>query len=138
MSSEPASPSSIYSDEEIITHNDDFGILRKQKIAGLSFLDMTKDEFREIGFALGPAKTLAKFVENLNETKLRSFSSYKTVEELKELLHEYKVNGDNITSIKQFNPNANEVTRCTFIESILRASIAVARREINKEIDIEY
>ncbi|RHZ80831.1 hypothetical protein Glove_131g32 [Diversispora epigaea] len=34
--------------------------------------------------------------------------------------------------------DANEATRCTFIESILHASIAIARRETNKEIDTEY
>jgi len=33
---------------------------------------------------------------------------------------------------------ANEATRCTFIESILHASIAIARKQTNKEIDIEY
>ncbi|CAG8672170.1 18837_t:CDS:2 [Dentiscutata erythropus] len=116
----------------------------------------------------GPTTVLTKFIADIKEQKLRSFSSYKTVEELKELLRDYKVNGDNITSIKQFNPifekiddddealkqciaeitlrlaqiksmtDANEATRCTFIESILHASIAVARRQTNKEIDIEY
>jgi len=34
--------------------------------------------------------------------------------------------------------DANEATRCTFIESILHASIAIARKQTNKEIDIEY
>ncbi|CAJ0635585.1 917_t:CDS:2 [Entrophospora sp. SA101] len=34
--------------------------------------------------------------------------------------------------------DANEATQCTFIESILHASIAIARRDTNKEIDILY
>ncbi|CAG8758614.1 24026_t:CDS:2 [Dentiscutata erythropus] len=194
MSSEPASPSSISSDEEIITrtmgdvvkdYNTEelieylrrknlklneahFEIFRQEEISGISFLELTKDDFINFGFKGGPSIILAKFVEELKEQKLRSFSSYKTVEELKELPREYKVNGDNITYIKQFIPifekiddddealkqcfseitlrlsqiksmtDANEATRRTFIESILHASIAIARRRTNKEIDIEY
>jgi hypothetical protein len=84
-----------YNTEELIDYLDrsnlkldknDFAILRKQKIAGRDFLKTTKDEFLSIGFALGPAKRLAEFVEDLNETKLQAFSSYKKVEQLKELL----------------------------------------------------
>ena len=53
-----------------------FKIFRQEEISGLVFLDMTKEDFRDIGFAWGPAKILAKFIEDLRQ-KLRSFSSYK-------------------------------------------------------------
>src|SRR6185312_16272926 len=48
-----------------------FKIFRKEEITGSAFLDMTKDEFRSIGLALGPAKALVKFIEALGQ-KLRS------------------------------------------------------------------
>lgn len=34
--------------------------------------------------------------------------------------------------------DTSKVTRSTFIESILHVSVAIARRQANKEIDIEY
>ncbi|CAG8556309.1 5116_t:CDS:2, partial [Paraglomus brasilianum] len=49
--------------------DDDFTIIRKEKIAGLDFLELTKEEFRSIGFALGPATRLVKFVTELKEAK---------------------------------------------------------------------
>ncbi|RHZ49952.1 hypothetical protein Glove_508g87 [Diversispora epigaea] len=136
-----------YNTEELIDYlqrrnlklDDDFAILRKQKID-------------------------AKFVEELNEQKLRAFSSYKTIEELKEVLRKYKVNGGKITCINQFNPvfkeinddnkalkqcmkeiilrlsnletmqdSTNEATRCVFITSILNVSIAITRKLTNEE-----
>lgn len=62
---------------------------------------MTIEEFRSIGFALGPTKTLVKLFHIVKNNKLRSFSSYKTVKGLTELLWKFKVK---ITDIKQFNP----------------------------------
>src|SRR6266487_5168000 len=84
--------------------NDDLSILRKQKISGFSFLELTEEKFRSIGLTLGPATALAKFIEDLKEQKVRSLSSYKTLDELKDVLRKYKVNGEDITNIKQFNP----------------------------------
>ncbi|RIA90322.1 hypothetical protein C1645_737963 [Glomus cerebriforme] len=49
--------------------DDDFTIIRKEKIAGLDFLELTKEEFRSIGFALGPATRLVKFITELKEAK---------------------------------------------------------------------
>ncbi|CAG8495311.1 3489_t:CDS:2 [Paraglomus occultum] len=121
-----------------------FKIFRKKEITGSAFLDRTEDRFRRIGLALGPAMALAKFIEGRDQ-KLRSFSSYKTLEELKDVLRKYKVNGEDIMSIKQFNPeplnntNANEATRCVFITSILNAFLSIVRRIINEEkIYISY
>ena len=75
---------------------DDIKILRKEKISGLAFLKLTKEDFRSIGLALGPATVLAEFIESLSQ-KLRNYSSLKT-------LRRNKVNGEDITSIKQFTP----------------------------------
>lgn len=75
-------------------------IFQQEEIDGLSFSKLTEEKLRTIGFSFGPAIKLAEFVSYINEQKLRPFSSYKTVDELKELLHEYKVKGDNITCIK--------------------------------------
>ncbi|RHZ50846.1 hypothetical protein Glove_490g17 [Diversispora epigaea] len=172
--SSPSSPSSIYTDEEIITRTmgdvikdydteelidylqrnnlklieEDFKILRDERVAGSDFLELTKDDFHNYGFKRGPASKLAKFVEELNETKLHAFSSYKTLDKLKEVLRKYKVNGEKITCIKQFNSvyeeigddnkalkqySTNEATRCVFITSILNASIAITRKLTNNE-----
>jgi len=90
--------------EDLDLDNDDLSILRKQKISGFSFLELTEEKFRSIGLTLGPATALAKFIEDLKEQKVRSFSSYKTLDELKDVLRKYKVNGEDITNIKQFNP----------------------------------
>ncbi|GBC30399.2 hypothetical protein GLOIN_2v1684954 [Rhizophagus irregularis DAOM 181602=DAOM 197198] len=40
--------------------DDDFSILRKEKITGLSFLDLNEENFRSVGFVLEPATLLAK------------------------------------------------------------------------------
>ncbi|RIA95349.1 hypothetical protein C1645_734150 [Glomus cerebriforme] len=46
---------------------DDIKILCKEKISGLTFLKLTKDDFRSIGLALGPATVLAEFIEVFKE-----------------------------------------------------------------------
>jgi len=82
---------------------DDIKILRKEKIAGLDFLNTTKEEFWSYGMKAGPAKRLAEFIESLSQ-KLRNYSSLKTLDDLKEMLRKNKVNGEDITNIKQFTP----------------------------------
>ena len=56
---------------------DDIKILRKEKIAGSDFLKLTKEDFRSIGFELGPTTRLTEFIESLGQ-KLRNYSSLKT------------------------------------------------------------
>lgn len=80
---------------------DDFSILRKEKIDGQVFLDMTEEKFRGIGFALGPAMKLAKEVKALKDTKKRPFSSFRSLEEV---LAKYGIKGNSITKIPQFKP----------------------------------
>ncbi|CAG8784854.1 28209_t:CDS:2, partial [Dentiscutata erythropus] len=142
-----------------------FKILRKEEIAGSDFLNTTKEEFQSYGMKAGPAKRLAEFIESLGQ-KLRNYSSYKTLDDLKEMLRKNKVNGEDITSIKQFAPvfeeineddkvfshciddiilklsnletmiDANEATRCEFISAILHASIAIAKNLTSQDIFI--
>ena len=78
-------------------------ILCKEKIASSDFLKLTKEDFRSISFALNLITRLTEFIEGLNQ-KLRNYSSLKTLDNLKEMLHRNKVNREDITSIKQFTP----------------------------------
>ena len=125
QASSPASPASIMEEaqtmsdvikdfnmEELIEYfgrknlklnKDDIKILCKEKIAGFDFLELTEEKFRSIGFTLGPATRLTKFIKGLSQ-KLRNYSSLKTLDDLKEMLRRNKVNGEDITSIKQFTP----------------------------------
>ena len=81
--------------------DDDLGILRNEKITGLSFLDMTEEKLRSYGFKGGPATRLAKEAKTLKEKPKRAFSSYRS---LSEVLAKYDINSDSITSIPQFKP----------------------------------
>jgi len=81
--------------------DDDLGILRKEKITGLSFLGLNEEKFRSVGFALGPATLLAKEVQTLKEKPKRAFSSYRS---LKEVLAKYGIDGNGIGTIRQFPP----------------------------------
>ena len=51
----------------------------------------------------GPATRLVDFIEGLSQ-KLQNYSSLKTLDDLKEMLRRNKVNGEDITNIKQFTP----------------------------------
>ncbi|CAG8789815.1 280_t:CDS:2, partial [Dentiscutata erythropus] len=50
-----------------------------------------------------------EIITQLNKTKLQAFSSYNSLDKLKTLLRKYKVNGEKITCIKQFNPVYEEI-----------------------------
>src|SRR4051794_16361691 len=82
--------------------DDDLGILRNEKINGLSFLDLTEEKFRSVGFALGPATLLAKEAKSLKEKPKRAFSSYRS---LKDVLAKYGIEDSRITAIPQFTPS---------------------------------
>ncbi|RIB17462.1 hypothetical protein C2G38_2037723 [Gigaspora rosea] len=77
---------------------EDFNVLRKANITGQSFLKMGEVEFIKAGVAFGPAIILAKEVESF-KTK-RSFSPYRTMEDLREVLELYKINGESIVDIQ--------------------------------------
>jgi hypothetical protein len=56
---------------------DDIKILRKEKIAGRSFLKLTEEKLERYGMKGGPATVLVEFIESLSQ-KLRNYSSLKT------------------------------------------------------------
>ena len=86
-------------EEDLQLDEDDFKILRDEKISGRDFLKTTKDEFRSAGFALGPATRLVEFAKEVKEKKLRAFSSYRS---LREVLAKYGLDSDGIESIPLF------------------------------------
>ncbi|RIA85527.1 hypothetical protein C1645_830686 [Glomus cerebriforme] len=100
-----------------------FKILRKEKIAGLDFLKLTEEKLECYGIKGGPATRLVNFIEGLSQ-KLQNYSSLKTLDDLKEMLHRNKVNGKDITNIKQFTP------------AILHTSIAIAKKLTFQDIFI--
>ncbi len=51
----------------------------------------------------GPAIRLVNFIEGLSQ-KLQNYFSFKTLNDLKEMLCKNKVNGEDIINIKQFTP----------------------------------
>src|ERR1051325_7135839 len=46
---------------------DDENIIRKEKITGQDFFDMTQEELREVGLGLGPATRLVKFAKECKD-----------------------------------------------------------------------
>src|SRR4051812_2119387 len=83
--------------------DDNLGILRKQKVTGLSFLELTKEDLLAppYNFPGGPAVLLAKEAKTLKEKPKRAFSSYRS---LKEVLTKYGIDGNGIGTIRQFPP----------------------------------
>src|SRR5215212_6005048 len=64
-------------------------ILENEEINGRAFINITKEELRDYGMKGGPAKNLADFAKDCKDKKLRSFFSYKTKKDLKEVLAKY-------------------------------------------------
>ena len=82
---------------------DDIKIFRKEKVAGRDFLKLTKEKLERYGMKGGSATRLVDFIEGLSQ-KLQNYSSLKTLNDLKKILHKNKVNKKDITNIKQFTP----------------------------------
>ncbi len=80
---------------------DDIKIFRKEKVADRDFLKLTEEKLEHYGMKGGPATRLVDFIEGLSQ-KLQNYSSLKILDVLKKMLHKNKVNGKNITNIKQF------------------------------------
>src|SRR2546430_17693477 len=76
-----------------------FDILREEEINGLSFLDLTREDFEHYGFKGGPATLLAKEAKVLKEKPNRSFSSYRR---LKEELAKYGIDFNSTDTIPIF------------------------------------
>lgn len=52
----------------------------------------------------GPASDLADFAKELGKRKLKSFSSYRSLKDLSEVLEKYGIVSGDITRIPQFIP----------------------------------
>ncbi len=76
-----------------------FDILREEEINGLSFLDLTREDFEHYGFKGGSATLLAKEVQTFKEKPKRPFSSYKS---LNEVLAKYGIDSNGIDTIPLF------------------------------------
>ncbi len=74
---------------------EDYKILREQKINGEVFLDMTKEEFLSYGWKGGFTTKFAKQV---------GFLQTKRSEDLKAMLKRYKIEKNNIKNILSFDP----------------------------------
>ncbi|PKC59353.1 hypothetical protein RhiirA1_469581 [Rhizophagus irregularis] len=94
--------------KDLKLNEDDIKILRKEKISGLAFLELTEEKFCSIGFTLDRQQYLQKFIEGLSQ-KLQNYSLLKTLNNLKKMLHKNKVNGEDITNFKQFTPVFEEI-----------------------------
>ena len=88
-------------EEDLGLDDNDFEIIRKQKIMGRAFLKTSKEEFERYGMLGGPATVLADFAKDCKDKKKRAFSSYRS---LKEVLTKYGIDGNGIGTIRQFPP----------------------------------
>ena len=86
----------LQKEENLDLNDNNFEIIRKQKIMGYDFLKTSKEEFEHYGMLGGPAKRLADFAKECKEKKKRAFSSYRS---LKEVLEKYGIKSSSITSI---------------------------------------
>jgi hypothetical protein len=157
----------LRSHAELELDEEDLGIIHKRKINGRTFFKMNKQEFRECGLEIGPAITLMDFAKECKVKKLKSFSSYKTIEDAEKVFSKYGVNESNIRSIPYFTPpsvkiddkdedlelcinmikikmktigtttSSNETVRCEYISAILCASVAIAKRITEQKIQLD-
>ncbi|CAG8848491.1 38876_t:CDS:1, partial [Gigaspora margarita] len=65
--------------------NDDFTIICKEKIAGLDFFDLIKEEFQSIGLLLGPATRLVKLITEIKKLKVSPHELRQQNHDLKQL-----------------------------------------------------
>ena len=85
-----------------------FDILRNEEINGQNFLEMSKEDFKECGFAIGPTMSLAKEVKAFKDNTKRAYS-YHTLKDLKDhkyeaVLANYGITSGDIIHIPQFTP----------------------------------
>jgi hypothetical protein len=93
-------------------------ILETQEVNGRNFLDLSQEELERHGMKLGTAKTLAKFAKECEKKKLRSFSSYKTKKDLREVLAKYGVDGNGMENIPLLELQTHQFRKAANIISI--------------------
>src|SRR6266542_5093135 len=82
---------------------DDIKIFRKEKVASRDFFKLIEEKLECYGMKGGLATRLVDFIKGLSQ-KLQNYFSLKTLDDLKEMLRRNKINGKDITNIKQFTP----------------------------------
>src|SRR5947199_975684 len=97
----------VRKEEDLSLSEKVFEILEKEEVNGREFLKITEYKLIRYPYNLpgGPASRLADFAKELSKRKLKSFSSYKTKKDLKEVLAKYGVEDGRITDIPQFAPS---------------------------------
>src|SRR4051794_26107340 len=78
--------------EDLGLDDNDFEIIRKQKIMGHNFLKTSKQEFEHCELEIRLVKRLADFAKNCKEKKLKAFSSYLSLSEVL-AKYDYDFNG---------------------------------------------
>ena len=88
--------------------DDDLGILRKQKVDGQAFLELTEEKLlaSPYNFPGEPAIKLAKEIKALKEKLKRLFSSYRS---LKEVLAKYSIDSNGTDTIPIFSLQTHEI-----------------------------
>ncbi|RHZ69539.1 hypothetical protein Glove_283g75 [Diversispora epigaea] len=81
-------------------------ILSNEEITGRAFLNMTKQDFRDINIKAGPALLLADFAKECKEKRLKAFSSYHS---LKKVLAKYGIDSNGTDSIPLFELQTHEI-----------------------------
>ncbi|PKK64344.1 hypothetical protein RhiirC2_787642 [Rhizophagus irregularis] len=83
---------------------DDKKIIRKQKIKGCAFFDLTQEKLERWGMVSSPAKTLAKFAKKYKKKAevVLFVQVMNTKKELDEVLEKYGIISGDITCISQF------------------------------------
>ncbi|KAF0514680.1 uvr/rep helicase [Gigaspora margarita] len=88
--------------DDLKLDKDDLKIICEEKITGHVFLNSTKQDFIDYGLKGGPTKSLADFAKEVKEKILKSFSSCKTKQEVKEVFNKFRYRDADITSILPF------------------------------------
>jgi hypothetical protein len=85
---------------------EDLKIIRKQRVTGYAFFDLTQEELERWEMLKGPAKTLIKFAKECKEKKKRAFFSYRS---LKKVLAKYGINSNGTETIPLFSLQTHEI-----------------------------
>ncbi len=84
-------------------------ILEKEELNSGDLFDLTEEKLEKWGMPGGPAMRLVKFAKECKDKKLRSFSSYKTKKDLRELLAKYGIDGNGMDNIKLFEMQTHTI-----------------------------
>ncbi|RIA84816.1 hypothetical protein C1645_831732 [Glomus cerebriforme] len=113
-------------EEDLELEPEDYDIIEKKRINGHTSLKITKEKLRSYGMKGEPASNITVFAKECKEKKLKSFSSYKTKKDLKEVLAKYGID-DGISCMSK-NP-----LNIQFTESVLKEG-SEEEKELHKNM----